>query len=197
MPVTRRSTMPTAALTGRSAYVPRHRLETPRGARSPLRRAASVALATGTAVAGTAAFGPVAPAAADHGAEHGSGDGWRVNDAADVAVNQIGDRYEYGGTGPDSFDCSGLVQYSYRKAGFEHFPRTSSAQADRAHKIAKEDLKRGDLMVFADGGGVYHVALFLRWEDGHAVMVDAQNEDKPVERHRPWTSDWYAATVRG
>ena len=38
--------------------------------------------------------------------------------------------------------------------------------------------------------------MFLRWDDGHAVMVDAQNEGKPVERHQPWTSDWYAATVR-
>ncbi len=188
MPITRRSTVPTS----RSPYVPRHRLETTRGSRQ-LRRAASVALATGTAVAGTAAFGPVAPATAD---QEGPKDGWRVNDAADVAVNQIGDRYEYGGTGPDSFDCSGLVQYSYRKAGFKHFPRTSSAQAERAHKIAKEDLKRGDLMFFTDGGGVYHAAMFLRWKDGHAVMVDAQNEGKPVERHQPWTSDWYAATVR-
>lgn len=177
--------MPT---TTRAKHAPRHRLESPRAMRGPLRRAATLALATGTVVAGSAAFGPVAPASAK--------DGWRVNDAADVAVNQVGDRYEYGGTGPESFDCSGLVQFSYRKAGFEHFPRTSSAQADRAHKIAKEDLKRGDLMFFTDGGGVYHAAIFLRWDDGHAVMVDAQNEGEPVQRHKPWTSDWYAATVR-
>ena len=56
----------------------------------------------------------------------------KVLRATSVALRQIGDPYRYGAEGPRSFDCSGLVTYSYQKAGIK-LPRTSSAQARRAH----------------------------------------------------------------
>ena len=55
------------------------------------------------------------------------------------------------------------MKYSYKKAGLK-LPRTSSAQARRAHRIPKKQLRRGDLMFFSDGGGVYHAAMFLKWK---------------------------------
>ena len=46
-----------------------------------------------------------------------------------IAAAQKGDPYSYGAAGPARFDCSGLVYYSFRRAGFSRIPRTSSAQA--------------------------------------------------------------------
>ena len=95
--------------------------------------------------------------------------------AASVALHQIGDPYRYGAAGPGSFDCSGLMKYSYAKAGIK-LPRTASAQSKRAHRIAKKNLRRGDLMFFTDGGGVYHAAMFLKWKHGRAVMVHSPGQ---------------------
>ena len=61
---------------------------------------------------GLAALGPVSDA--DAASKQ------RVSRAAKVALQQIGDRYRYGAAGPGAFDCSGLMQYSYRKAGIKH-----------------------------------------------------------------------------
>ena len=52
----------------------------------------------------------------------------RVLSAKSIAMNQRGDAYAYGAAGPNAFDCSGLIYYSYRKAGFA-VPRTSSDAA--------------------------------------------------------------------
>lgn len=115
--------------------------------------------------------------------------------AARVALQQLGDPYRYGADGPRSFDCSGLMKYSYRKAGIR-LPRTASAQSHRAHRIKKKNLRRGDLMFFNDGGGVYHAAMFLKWKKGHAVMVEAPGRGGHVRRARPWTTHWFAGTLR-
>lgn len=120
----------------------------------------------------------------------------RLNTAARVATKQIGDPYRYGAAGPRAFDCSGLIQYSFRKAGIK-VPRTSSAQAKRAHRIPKRKLRRGDLMFFHNGGRVYHAAIFLRWKKGRALMVHSPSSGKRVQRAHPWTNRWFAASLRG
>jgi|tagenome__1003787_1003787.scaffolds.fasta_scaffold20010954_1 cell wall-associated NlpC family hydrolase len=120
----------------------------------------------------------------------------KVLRAANVALQQVGDPYRYGAAGPRSFDCSGLMKYSYARAGIK-LPRTASAQSHRAHHIAKKKLRRGDLMFFTDGGGVYHAAMFLKWQHGRAVMVHAPGSGKHVRRDHPWTNRWFAATMRG
>ena len=137
---------------------------------------------------GLAALGPVADA--DAASQQ------RISRAATVAVNQIGDPYRYGAAGPGAFDCSGLMYYSYRKAGIS-IPRTSSAQARRAHRIPKRQLRRGDLMFFTNGGGVYHVAMFLKRTDGRVLMVHSPGRGKRVQRTHAWTSSWFAGTLRG
>ena len=120
----------------------------------------------------------------------------RVSRAAKVAQQQIGDRYRYGAAGPRSFDCSGLMQYSYRKAGIK-IPRTSSAQARRAHRIPKRKLRRGDLMFFTNGGGVYHAAMFLKRDRRGVVMVHSPGSGKRVQRAHAWTGRWFGGTLRG
>jgi cell wall-associated NlpC family hydrolase len=140
-------------------------------------------------VAAAAVLGPVSDASAATRST-------RIKHATSIALHQLGDPYRYGAAGPRAFDCSGLLQYSFRKAGIR-IPRTSSAQARHAHRISKRNLHRGDLMFFTDGGGVYHAALFLRWDHGRALMVHAPSPGKRVRRDHPWTTHWFAARVRG
>ena len=119
----------------------------------------------------------------------------RVLTARDIAMHQRGDAYAYGAAGPARFDCSGLIRYSYSRAGLS-VPRTSSAQAGAVRRIAKNDLRSGDLMFFYGSGGVYHAAMFLRWSHGHAVMVHSPGSGQRVRVAVPWTSSWFAGTLR-
>jgi len=120
----------------------------------------------------------------------------RIGAAVDVATHQIGDPYRYGAAGPSAFDCSGLVYYSYRKAGFSRIPRSSDAQANFARPIRKSNMRRGDLMFFYSGGDVYHAAIFLRWDHGRAWMLDAPRSGERVHKHYAWTSSWFGRTLR-
>jgi cell wall-associated NlpC family hydrolase len=119
----------------------------------------------------------------------------RVLGARDIAMRQRGDAYAYGAAGPDRFDCSGLVFYSFRRAGFP-VPRTSAAQAGFSRRVAKKDMRAGDLMFFYGSGGVYHAAIFLRWSHGHAVMVHSPGSGQRVRVAVPWTSSWFGGTLR-
>jgi cell wall-associated NlpC family hydrolase len=103
----------------------------------------------------------------------------RVLTAKSIAMNQRGDLYAYGAAGPSRFDCSGLIHYSYRRAGFA-VPRTSGALAAHTRRIAKQNMRAGDLMFFANGGGVYHAAVFLGWSRGKAQMVHSPGSGQRV-----------------
>lgn len=122
--------------------------------------------------------------------------GQKVKQAVQIVRNQLGDRYQYGAAGPHRFDCSGLLYYSFRKAGMTSIPRTSSQQARFADRILKKNMRRGDLMFFYDGGGVYHVAMFLGWKDGRRTMIHSPYGGRRVHRASPWTSKWFAGTLR-
>lgn len=70
---------------------------------------------------------------------------------------QIGDPYRYGATGPNSWDCSGLVQAAYRKAGIS-IPRTTG-DMQRSSKLQRTSHPHwGDLVMF--GSPAYHVELY-------------------------------------
>ena len=120
----------------------------------------------------------------------------RVARAMDVVVAQKGDAYRYGAAGPSRFDCSGLVYYSFRRAGFTNVPRTSGQQARFATRIPKSSMRRGDLMFFYDGGGVYHVGVFAGRRNGRVFMVHAPYGGRTVHRSATWTNRWFAGTFR-
>jgi cell wall-associated NlpC family hydrolase len=121
----------------------------------------------------------------------------RVLKGLDIVRNQKGDPYVYGAAGPGRFDCSGLVYFSFRKAGFTNVPRTSSQQARFADRIKKSNMHKGDLMFFYDGGGVYHVGIFAgRNKKGQRVMIHAPYGGKNVHRSTIWTNKWFAGTLR-
>lgn len=120
----------------------------------------------------------------------------RIAQAMDIVVAQKGDAYQYGAAGPSRFDCSGLVYYSFRRAGFTNVPRTSSQQARFATRIRRVNMRRGDLMFFYDSGGVYHVGVFAGRRDGRVFMVHAPYGGRTVHRSATWTNRWFAGTLR-
>ncbi|ROR92872.1 NlpC/P60 family protein [Nocardioides aurantiacus] len=120
----------------------------------------------------------------------------KVRNATNIALNQKGDPYRYGAAGPGAFDCSGLIYYSYRKAGIS-VPRTSGQQAAHARRIAKGNMRRGDLMFFHNGGRVYHAAIFLGWKDGRAQLLHSPRSGSRVHVTRTWTTQWFGGTLRG
>jgi murein DD-endopeptidase len=86
------------------------------------------------------------------------------------ALGQVGRPYVYGGTTPDGFDCSGLVQYSYAQVGIK-LPRTTSEQLKTGKRISLSSAEPGDLLFYEIGGGL-HVALYVG--DGRAVHAPAR-----------------------
>ena len=67
------------------------------------------------------------------------------------AREQLGKPYLWGGTGPDAFDCSGLVMMAYRAAGIS-IPRTSQQQWAWGPQVPASQVKPGDLVFFAGVG---------------------------------------------
>jgi cell wall-associated NlpC family hydrolase len=114
-----------------------------------------------------------------------------------IARAQVGDAYRYGAAGPNAFDCSGLVYYSYRKAGFTHIPRTSSQQARHMNRIKRRNMRRGDFVFFGNGGGVYHVGIYAGSSHGRRYIIHASRPGTPVKRDPIWTNAWFPGTLRG
>lgn len=98
------------------------------------------------------------------------------------AAKQKGDPYRYGANGPKSFDCSGLVQYVYKKSG-KKIGRTSGAQLKGKH-IKKSKKKKGDILIFMSNGRAYHSAIYA----GKGKMWEAQRSGTTVGKHKIWSS---------
>ncbi|HEY9190422.1 MAG TPA: NlpC/P60 family protein [Sulfurovum sp.] len=75
-----------------------------------------------------------------------------------------GGRYVWGGTTPEGFDCSGYVQYLYRKHNI-NLPRTAWEQSKKGKNVTRENLQKGDLLFFLTdkkrGIPVTHVGIYL------------------------------------
>lgn len=81
--------------------------------------------------------------------------------AAEV-TSHLGTPYVWGGTTPDGFDCSGLMQFCYREALGIELPRVSYEQQYVGEPVEFDDLMFGDLLFFSDPGrGTHHVAMYL------------------------------------
>ena len=120
----------------------------------------------------------------------------KVDRALEVAKRQRGDRYRYGAAGPDSFDCSGLVYFSTRRAGFDRVPRTSSQQARYMDRIKRRNMRPGDFVFFTGRSGVYHVGFYAGRRDGRRVIVHAPSTGSRVRTEAIWTDRWFAGTLR-
>jgi NlpC/P60 family/Putative peptidoglycan binding domain len=171
---------------------PRHLRARPRRTAVPLRwlllAALAVPLVAGAAGVGqrTAAAQPGSPAAV----------------AVRFALAQLGKPYRWGATGPASFDCSGLVQTSYKAAGVR-LPRVSRQQHGAGRRVPLRAAQAGDLLFYArntsDRRTIYHVGMYL----GSGRMVEAPHRRAPVRIASIWrpgllgTATRPAAGLRG
>ncbi len=95
--------------------------------------------------------------------------------AATVALEQVGVPYRYGGSTPNGFDCSGLVQYAYSRAGL-NVPRTTGQLWSAAKPVEPQDLAAGDVLFFSIEGKMSHVGMYL----GERRFVHAPQSGRSV-----------------
>lgn len=93
--------------------------------------------------------------------------------AVGVALAQVGKPYVYGGAGPSSFDCSGLIMYAYQAVGVS-LPHNAAAQYGASTHISASQLEPGDL-VFYNGFG--HDAMYI----GGGQVVSANTTGTNVQ----------------
>jgi cell wall-associated NlpC family hydrolase len=119
-----------------------------------------------------------------------------VSQAISFAQQQIGKPYLWGGTGPDSFDCSGLMMMAYEASGIS-IPRTSQAQFAWGPKVPASQVEPGDLVYFAGSDGTPtdpgHVGLVIggglmieAYSTGFPLRIAPYRDRAPVGFSRPW-----------
>ncbi|MFI9274752.1 C40 family peptidase [Kitasatospora sp. NPDC052896] len=98
--------------------------------------------------------------------------------AVKFALAQVGKPFVMGGNGPNGYDCSGLVQQSYRRAGIR-LPRIANDQYEATTRLGPGRLRRGDLLFWSSDGsarGIHHVAVYL----GDERYVEAAHQGTRV-----------------
>ena len=119
-----------------------------------------------------------------------------VATAIAYARAQLGKMYLWGGTGPDMFDCSGLVMMAYRAAGID-IPRTSQAQYAWGPRVPESQVRPGDLAFFVGSDGTVahpgHVGLVIgnglmieAYATGFPIRIAPYGDRDPVGFTRPW-----------
>jgi cell wall-associated NlpC family hydrolase len=99
----------------------------------------------------------------------------------EIAMRYLGRPYHWAASGPDSFDCSGFTMFVYKKVGVS-LPHSSRAQYGQGRKVAKADLRPGDLVFF--GRPIHHVGIYVGGgqmihspHTGDVVSIDALYSD--------------------
>lgn len=102
----------------------------------------------------------------------------KVETAIAFAKSQLGDPYEWGASGPNSWDCSGLTMKAWAAAGVS-IPHYGGAQYTSTKAVSVSNIQRGDLLFWSDGtvASIYHVALYL----GGGQMIQAPRTGRDVE----------------
>jgi cell wall-associated NlpC family hydrolase len=100
-----------------------------------------------------------------------------------LGLAQLGKPYLWGGTGPDQFDCSGLMQWSWFLGGGVKIPRVAADQQAWATPIPISQILPGDLVFF--GAPAHHVGMYL----GGGLMLDAPHTGAWVEVVPIWWTE--------
>jgi cell wall-associated NlpC family hydrolase len=109
-----------------------------------------------------------------------------VETAVEFALAQLGKPFVMGGNGPDAYDCSGLIQQSFRRAGIS-LPRVANDQYEATSPVSASRLRRGDLLFWSSDGsarGIHHAAIYL-------------GDNKYVEAAHPGTTVRISTLNRG
>ena len=104
--------------------------------------------------------------------------GNRVEKAIAYAMAQLGEPYKWGGAGPNSWDCSGLMMRAWGSVGVS-LPHSASAQFSRTKRVSVGSIRRGDFVFWSNGSAksIYHMAMYL----GGGKMIHAPRPGRNVE----------------
>ena len=125
--------------------------------------------------------------------------------AIGYAEQQLGKPYLWGGTGPDAFDCSGLVMMAYRSVGV-NIERTSEQQWATEVRVPASQVQPGDLVFFVGADGTPtspgHVGLVIgggkmieAYATGFPIRVATYTNRDPIGFTRPWANASTSQTV--
>jgi len=129
------------------------------------------------------AAGATAPAPATTPVPAASGS---AGAAVQFALAQVGKPYAWGGSGPSSYDCSGLTSAAWAAAGVS-LPHNSGMQYSATSRVSRSALQPGDLMFF--GSPIHHVAMYI----GNGQMVEAPRSGLSVRVVSTERSDYVGA----
>ncbi len=104
-----------------------------------------------------------------------------------LAQSFVGTPYKWGGTSPSGFDCSGFVQYVYRKVGI-NLPRVSYQQANAGRRIGLGKLQAGDLVAWDNStrnNGADHIAIYI----GAGMIAEAPRPGVPLRVRKLGTNE--------
>lgn len=97
---------------------------------------------------------------------------------------QIGDWYLWGASGPNRFDCSGLVLWVYGHLGI-NLPHKANLQQRYGKAVSKANARPGDLVFFRYSNGyAYHVGIYV----GNGYMIDAPGRNRQINKRKIWSS---------
>ncbi|WP_051229336.1 C40 family peptidase [Paludibacterium yongneupense] len=118
-----------------------------------------------------------------------------VGDMLLQAVSLLGVAYRFGGSTPNTgLDCSGFIQYVFKKSLKVNLPRTASEMAHVGRAVDKAELIPGDLVFFNTRGFAYsHVGIYL----GNGKFIHSPRTGKTIEvttlNQSYWVSHWNGA----
>jgi cell wall-associated NlpC family hydrolase len=104
---------------------------------------------------------------------HGGGSAPEGAIVVQAALSRIGSPYSWGASGPNAFDCSGLVMWAYRQAGIA-LPHSSQALAHGGQPVDLSQMQPGDVVTYY--GDASHAAIYI----GDGMMVHASTYGTPV-----------------
>lgn len=110
----------------------------------------------------------------DSGGNIIKGDSATGNKIAEIAIGRLGCPYYWGATGPNYFDCSGLVYYCLKNAGISGGRNTANGYARSGKSISYNELQAGDVVAFRRSGSstYHHIGIYI----GGGVVVHASGE---------------------
>ncbi len=111
-----------------------------------------------------------------------------------LAKALIGTKYQFGGSTPAGFDCSGLVQFVYGENGMM-LPHSSGAMSMMGQEVKKEDLQPGDLLFFKGRStkdpSVGHVGIVVAILNGTSVKMVHAATHGGVRTDYPFAQPYY------
>ena len=100
----------------------------------------------------------------------------KENTIKNIAYSLVGKPYVMGASGPNAFDCSGFVQYVYRRVGFS-LGRSATSQYYNGYEVSYNDIRVGDIIIWGyDSSHITHTAIYV----GNGLMVHAANPNDGV-----------------